>query len=84
MSGADKTSSVVTREECEVKLPAVLPFRRDMLKEPDQTDNIDLKKKQTNRPLIGGKIPGLSSKIEIKMFSLSLTLELLARMTFVT
>ena len=55
-----------------------------MLKEPDQTDNIDLKKKQTNRPLTGGKIPGLSSKIEIKMFSLSLTLELLARMTFVT
>lgn len=46
MSGADKTSSVVTREKCEVKLPAVLPFRRDMLKEPDQTDNIDLKKKK--------------------------------------
>ena len=83
MSGADKTSSVVTREKCEVKLPAVLLFRRDMLKEPDQTDNIDLKKKP-NRPLIGGKIPGLSSKIEIEMFSLSLTLELLARMTFVT
>lgn len=44
MSGADKSSSVVTREKCEVKLPAV-QFRRDMLKEPDQTDNIDLKKK---------------------------------------